>query len=928
MIKPYLLVVVVALAIVPAPVDAQGTIQGTVRSAESGAGLGGAQIELPSLGRVTLTTPSGSFALGGVPAGTHTLEIRLIGYGLQRREVAVADGQTVTVDIQLGISAFMLDELVVVGSRAGPRTVTESMVPVDVIPAREIAQQAETNIDFALRNVIPSFNVNQQPISDAGTIIRPANMRGLASDHTLVLVNGKRRHRGAVITWLGGGLSDGAQGPDIGSIPAIGLRQVEVLRDGASAQYGSDAIAGVLNFQLKDDRSGGAVQFKRGQFFDGSDFVDGGGRRWDGDGKAFSVAGNFGVPLGESGFANITLEYGNQDPTDRAIQRSDAADLVAAGNSAVRTPTAQVWGAPRVSDDLKAWLNTGYSFDDDEQVYAFGNIGTKRVDGGFFFRNPNTRGGVFSADGGETLLVGDVLQAKGLGSADCPVVRITNNVPDPVALQSVFDNPNCFTFQEMFPGGFTPQFGGDVLDASLVGGVRGRTGNGVLWDASASWGRNFVDYFIYNTVNAALGPETPTSFDPGSYEQEEVNFNLDLAYQINELANIAGGFEQREERFAIGQGQDESWQIGPYAAQGFSSSSNGFPGFSPLAAGDWSRRNTAVYADLNLARPGAPWSLGLAARYEDFSDFGGKATGKVSGRFEATEEIAVRASATTGFRAPTPGQQNAFNVSTVFDTELGDLVNRGTIPSTSAVAALRGGRQLEPESSVSLAAGVMFKRDALRVTADYFRIDISDRFSQTSTFELTDAEVAQLVAEGITSAANLAEFRFFTNDFETLTQGIDLVASYSPDRATDVNLLFNYTSTEVTNRNPDVVDDARVAQLERALPRFRSMLSLRRDLGPVSGMLRGTYYDGFYDAELSDPDQRYGSRFIVDAELAAPLMENASIAIGANNLFNTYPDQNPNGPDVGARYPESTPFGFNGGYYYVRLSYDWLWRSR
>lgn len=918
------LLVALVVAVTPAALEAQATVQGQVRNNESGLGLSSARVELPSLGRVTLTNANGGFTFQNLAPGTYTLEVRLLGYGLHTQEVTVASG-TVNVDIALGVSAFELNEVVVVGARTRPRTVTESMVPVDVIPVREITQQAETNIDFMLRNVIPSYNVSTQPISDAATISRPANLRGLASDHTLVLVNGKRRHRGAVISWLGGGLSDGAQGPDIGSIPGIALRQVEVLRDGASAQYGSDAIAGVLNFQLKNDRSGGSIQIKQGQYYDGNGFTDGDGQRWDGDGNASSVAANIGLPLGESGFANISVEYGNQDPTDRAIQRADAASLISAGNSAVRSPTAQVWGSPRVSDDLKLWLNTGYNIGDNEQVYAFGSLGSKRVDGGFFFRNPNTRGGVFSGDGGATLLIGDVLQARGLGSAGCPTVTITNDVPDPVALQQVFDDPNCFSFQEMFPGGFTPQFGGEVLDASVVGGVKGQTENDIFWDLSTSFGKNRADYFIYNTVNAALGPETPTSFDPGFYNQEEINLNLDVSYQINEMANIAGGFEQREERFEIGQGQDESWQIGPYAEQGFSSSSNGFPGFSPLAAGDWSRRNTAIYADLNLGGFDDPWSLGFAARYEDFSDFGGKATGKISARVEANERIAFRASANTGFRAPTPGQQNAFNVSTVFDATIGDLVNRGTIPSTSAVAALRGGRQLEPESSKSLAAGVVVEDGALRLTVDYFRVSISDRFAQTSTFSLTPAEVDQLVSEGITSAANLSEFRFFTNEFATRTQGIDIVGNYQAGPTTNLNLLFNYTGTKVTDRNPDIVDDARVDQLERSLPRFRSVMSLLQDIGPLNALIRGTYYDGFYDSELSDPDQRYGSRIIFDAEVQVPLFDNASVAIGANNLFNTYPDENPGASGLGALYPESTPFGFNGGYYYLRLSYDWLW---
>ena len=912
-------ILALALTALPSAAFAQGTIEGTVRSNDSGTGLGGARVEVPALDIIAFTGPDGSFTMADVAAGSHTIEVRLIGYGLLSEDVSVTSGQTTTVELGLDIVTFTLDELVVVGSRTRPRTVTESMVPVDVIPVNEIANQAETNIDFLLRTVVPSDNVNMQPISDAATITRPANLRGLASDHTLVLLNGKRRHRGAVITWLGGGLSDGAQGPDIGAIPGLALRQVEVLRDGAAAQYGSDAIAGVLNFILKNDRSGGSVEVKQGSFYEG-------------DGDALSVAGNVGLPLGESGFANITVEYGNQDPTDRAIQRGDAAGLIAAGNTAVRTPTAQIWGSPRVTDDLKVWVNTGYTFDDDEQAYAFGNIGTKEVDGGFFFRNPNTRGGVFSGDGGSTLLIGDVLDARdGIldGSANCPVVNVTNNVPDPVALRQVFDDPNCFSFQEMFPGGFTPLFGGNVFDASVVGGLRGRTDSGISWDASTSFGKNQVDFFIYNTVNAALGPQTPTNFDPGLYNQEELNFNLDLAYEANDRTHLAGGFERREERFEVGQGQDESWKIGPYAAQGFSSSSNGFPGFSPLAAGNWSRRNTAVYADLDLGNGVTDnWNIGLAGRYENFSDFGGQATGKVSARVAATEQVSLRASASTGYRAPTPGQQNTFNVSTVFDSDIGDLVNRGTIPSTSRVAQLKGGRQLEPETSFSVAAGLVYEAGSLRLTGDYFRIAIDDRFAQTRTFKLTDAEVSQLVSEGITSASNLAEFRFFTNDFSTLTQGWDFVLNYSPEAMggnTSVNFLFNFTDTEVTERDPEVVDDDRVFQLEQSLPSFRASLSGVHSFGRVRGLLRGTYYDGWYD--IGD-EHTYPGRFIVDAEMALDLSESAAVTFGVQNLLNTYPDESPNALGVGARYPESTPFGFNGGYYYVRLNYNWLWETR
>ncbi len=486
----------------------------------------------------------------------------------------------------------MIEEIVTTGTRARERSVSDSMVPIDVISAEDFSNQGATDLSNLLRTVVPSYNVNAQPISDAATIVRPANLRGLAPDHTLVLVNGKRRHRAAVIYWLGNGVSDGAQGPDISAIPAIALKQVEVLRDGASAQYGSDAIAGVMNFILKDSSDGASIEAKYGEF-------------QEGDGGAFSVMGNLGLPLGSNGFANLSFEYGESDPTDRSVQRDDAAAIIAAGNTAVANP-AQVWGSPEIEDEIKLWGNFGIDLENNVQLYAHANYVSKTVTGGFYFRNPNNRSAVFGPSGdlnGSQLLIGDMLDAAdGVldGTAGCPVVTITDDVPDPTALATVFSDPNCFSFQEIFPGGFTPQFGGDLVDYSVVAGVRGETSGGWYWDASVSYGLNEVDFFISNTVNASLGPNTPTTFDPGLYEQEEFNVNLDASHALGDNANIGVGVEYRDESFKIGIGQLESYQIGPLADQGFSAASNGFPGFGDIAAGSWSRGNFAVYADIEL----------------------------------------------------------------------------------------------------------------------------------------------------------------------------------------------------------------------------------------------------------------------------------------------------------------------------------------
>ena len=816
--------------------------------------------------------------------------------------------------------ARFTEETVVVGSRAQPRTVTASPVPVDVLSTTELTNQGSVNLQDQLRTVVPSFAVNTQPISDASTVVRPAMLRNLAPDHTLVLVNGKRRHRSSIIDWHGGnGVAFGSQGPDISAIPAIALRQVEVLRDGAAAQYGSDAIAGVLNFQLKDAASGGAFEYNTGRFGDGG-------------GEAVNFAGNVGLPIGATGFANLSLEYGGSNPTNRSAPRSDALALRAAGNTDVTSDTPQVWGSPDVDDDLKLFGNFGYTTTAGVQVYSHTNYASKRVTGGFFFRNPNTRGGVFSLDGGETLLIGDALLAGGMGSANCPTVTITGNVADPVALQQVFDDPNCFSFRERFPGGFTPSFGGEAQDMSLVGGVRGFTVDGFNWDISGSLGAHQTDLFIRDTVNASLGPDTPTAFDLGSNRQRDVGLNADLSYAATDTINIAAGAEWRNEQYETVAGDPASWTVGPYGrGQGFSAGSNGFFGYGPMAAGTWSRSNVALYGDLELSGLEDDWTLGAAVRVERFDDFGTTANGKLSARYGF-----VRASVSSGFRAPTPGQQNGFNISTIFDPALGDLVNNGTIPSISPVAALRGGEPLAPEKSVNYTAGVVFDTGQFSLTADYFRINVSDRIGITSNFTLTDTEIEGLLAEGIEAARDLRRFRFFTNAFSTASQGIDLVSTFTPLALrgnTTISAVFNYTDTEVTDNRMGLLNDRRLTEFAYALPRTRWNVGLTQQVGRMSILGRVNWFGGWYDfdsgfAQLYVPSGGieqgfFDGRPILDLEASIALGGGTTLAIGAQNALNTYPDESARAMSVGERYSEYTPWGFNGAYYYVRVGYGW-----
>ena len=839
----------------------------------------------------------------------------------------------------------MIEEIVTTGTRARERSVSESMVPIDVISAEDFSNQGDTDLSNLLRTVVPSYNVNTQPISDAATIVRPANLRGLAPDHTLVLVNGKRRHRAAVIYWLGNGVSDGAQGPDISAIPAIALKQVEVLRDGASAQYGSDAIAGVMNFILKDSIDGASIQAKYGEFREG-------------DGAAYSVAGNLGLPLGSNGFANLSFEFGESDPTDRSVQRDDAAALIAAGNTAVLNP-AQVWGSPEVADEIKLWGNFGINLDNGNELYAHANYVSKTVTGGFYFRNPDTRGAVFAetvgnpnydADTGTFLpgfeneaesvgvrLVGDL---SGTGACALAQSGATNTPGTPFTYDGLnpnitdsgdpnFDNlagviadANCFAFNEIFPGGFTPSFGGDLVDYSVLAGIKGETSGGWYWDASMGYGSNEVDFFISNTVNASLGPNTPTTFDPGSYTQKEFNVNLDASYALGDSANLGVGVEYRDETFEIGIGQLESYEIGTLADQGFSAASNGFPGFGTIAAGDWSRANYAVYADIELELADN-WMVGVATRYEDFDDFGTTMNGKISTNYRVNDSLALRGSISSGFRAPTPGQSNAYNVSTEFDLVAMDLVNNGTIPSTSAVAALRGGKALAPEKSINLSVGAIFDLGPVNVTADYFNIEMTDRITVSQLFSLDPDEIDDLIQEGVTSAGNLNNFRFFTNDFDTETSGVDIVATSAVDMlggTTDFALAFNYTSTDVTKSNPDTVDATRIRELQDGLPDIRYSLTANHMVGDWRFLGRVSYYDGWFDSEDGND---YGGEFLVDLEGAYNFTDALQVVVGAQNVFDQTPEDNPGAAaGVGNKYSQFSPFGFNGGFWYARVKYD------
>ena len=817
-------------------------------------------------------------------------------------------------------AADEIEEVVAVGTRRDARSVGDSPAPVDVISGSDIKNQGAVDVDYMIRTLVPSFNVNTQPISDAATLIRPANLRGLPPDNMLVLLNGKRRHRGSVISFLGGGIADGAQGPDISAIPSIALKKVEVLRDGAAAQYGSDAIAGILNFVLNDSAEGTRLEIKQGEYSDG-------------DGETWRIAANAGMPFTDDGYANFSMEIQEQDPTARSAQRGDAASLKAAGVPVWEHPFgnggAQVWGSPKVSDDYKFTANIGLDLDDSKKFYLFSNYAEKNVLGGFFFRNPNNRTGVYD-DGSDIRLIADAGQAAG-GARTCAsnVDAKAGNLVG-AALAAYTNDANCFVFNELFPGGFTPSFGGDVTDWSIASGVSGTTDGGTEYDISVHVGENRSDFYIENTVNPSLGPQSPTQFNPGSYIQLEKNFNMDFVRSIPMQSfdlSFAYGFEWREEQFEIINGDVASFTTGPYFNQGFGIGSNGFAGFTPDIAGVWDQQNYAIYLDFegdvteNLV-------LGLATRFEDFDTFGTTTNTKFSALWRATDSLKFRTTVSTGFRAPTPGQSNVSNVTTASISGTGELVQQGTLSPTNPIAVTAGGAALQPEESDNLSFGLVWDvTDALNVTIDAYEIEITDRIALTGNFSLSDAQRAALVAAKVPGASDMQTFRFFTNDFDTTTDGIDVVATYSTELmggVTDFTFVYNETDTEVDRST--LLSASRINALEALLPESRWNLSAVHNVGDWTILARymyvgeSEYYYGLND--LGNPDiTTLDDQSQLDLEFTRDF-GNYQITLGAENITDEYPEKDTGVTCCGAIYPEFAPLGFMGAFYYLRVGID------
>jgi len=814
------------------------------------------------------------------------------------------------------------DILVIVGSRSAPRSVGDSPVPIDVISSDELDNTGSSDMLEMLASSVPSFNARAQPISDAATLIRPVNLRGLPSDSTLILVNGKRRHRASVIAFQGGGVNDGAQGADISVIPSIALKQVEVLRDGAAAQYGSDAIAGVMNFVLKDDADGGSFSVKTGEFSEG-------------DGATTVFDGNIGLPLSDDGFANFSFQFKNADATSRSVQRPDAQAMFDAGNSEIKNP-AQIWGNPEIKDDITVFGNIGLDLGDSKEFYLFGNYSERDVTGGFYYRNPHNRGNVYSVDGGETLLVGAV---NGDQSSCAVVPANVPNVLDTQAYQDMVADPNCFSMNMVpgYAGGYTPQFGGNVTDTSITIGTRGDITSGVLaqwaFDVSGSVGRNESRFNLQNTLNPSLGLDTPSDFDTGAYIQLEKTFNFDLVRELDvsfaESLNLATGLEWREESFEIISGEQASWEAGPYADQGFNIGSHGFKGFGPEAQGVNTRRNLGAYLDAE-AYFTENLLLGAALRYEDFSSFGSTLDYKLSAMFSVNDDLTLRASHSTGFRAPTVGQANVVNTQTSMID--GELIQTFIAPPTFPLAAFYGGQELDPEESVSYAMGLVYDNDDFFLTVDYYDIEVTDRLAQSSQITVLADDYDDLRDLGVQNPELISAVTYYANDFDTSTKGLDIVANYSMELfggRTLLSMAYNWNETTVDSFNPDTTNLGKVRRLEEGMPDHRATFTVSQNWDDISMFVRANYYGDYY-ATHADDTSDWGSEvadsaFTFDAEVTYTINDSFSVTAGANNLFDQEAHKLKDGTlgVLGAIYYESGPFDYNGAYYYAKVTYSY-----
>lgn len=874
-----------------AQAQAQVTVTGTVKDGYSGAPVANATVRVVADRRFSVTDGDGHYRLV-TTSGQAELRVTAVGFAPVSQTVSVHAGTSQVVSFALHPSAQPLDDVVSIGTRGAERSAVGSAVPVDLISSELLENTGMIETWQQLQRAVPSLNVPHIPIAD--NHLRPVTLRGLAPHHVLVLVNGKRRHPAAVL--LSGPSVPAAAMTDLNSIPTGAIERIEVLRDGAAAQYGSDAIGGVVNVILK---SGARRDFQTSA---GEVYSSEGGRDFR-DGRLFDAGTTLGVASARGGYLTLTGELRSRIGTNRAYPdrrpqyfgsdpRNNEPPLISSylGNGKVDALMLFVTGATPITDRTEAYI-------------AGGAADRNSVSPDAFFRRPL----------------------------------------DPRTVRSIF------------PDGFLPELGSRIRDLSLLGGVRGKVSEW-RWDLSSGWGDNGTGYRVHNSNNVSLGAASPTEFYDGRVSGQQWTSNADVSRDLNigsTAIAVAAGAEFRLERYKIKAGDRESWidggvriLDGPQAGQRAAAGAQGMVGFRPVDEVSARRSSSAIYLDAE-ARPIPRLLFQSAVRAENYSGFGSTSNGKLAARMQVRPGFALRGSMSTGFRAPALSQEYFSSTRTVFQVVNGvnTVLTVRTFPVNTAEAKLLGATPLRPETSVNFSGGVVLHVPRLpRITADFYRINIDDRISLGGA--VTDTSIIRLFEQN--GMPGIGGGSYFTNATDTRTQGVDLLASHAflLHRSHVVRLIggYNHTRTTVTRVLPLPPQLARFAPqvfsrtsrgaIENGQPRETISLSLDYSAGPLHLNLNNERSGPTAQLDQTKPaaDQIVSAKWITDVRVAYQVLPRMQVSISAANLFDIYPDEwwdfkdglNAQGVSMQGifRYPGAlSSFGMNGRTLYLRLTY-------
>ena len=891
-----LLVVGVALSAGELAAQTTAILTGRITDRQTGQPLSGARISVPGTGQGTVSRSDGTYRLS-LPAGRTPISVNSVGYSPRRDTVTVAAGESPSRDYALERGVTELNAAVITGTRSHDRTVLRSPVPVDVLTPTEIRQTGLVETSQIIQLLAPSFNFPRPTIADGTDHIRPSTLRGLGPDQVLVLVNGKRRHTSALVN-VNGTIGRGSTGVDLNAIPASAIERIEILRDGAAAQYGSDAIAGVINIILKSDESTD-LEYQVGSSYTNLKGLPGGKKLTDGDVSA--VSGNAGKIFRENGFLHVTGQYENRGSTNRSLPDNRVQYFAGDARNAdalLNNHGLHFRQGDSRANDVAFFANSAIpAFSNGAQIYAFGGISHRNGQGAGNWRLPS--------------------------------------------------NNNTVRDSAFYPDGFLPMINSTIGDYSGTAGVRGDV-RGWTYDLSTVYGHNLFDFDISQSVNPTMGLASPKDFYAGSLKFGEWTSNFDLVrtFPIGAAPlNVGIGVEARRDSYGVVEGEPDSYRDGgvkvldgPNVGAQPTPGSQVFAGFRPTDAGNYSRTNYAGYIDVE-ASPLERLLIGLAGRTEHYSDFGSATIGKVSGRFELFPGYAIRGAFNSGFRAPSLGQSFFSSTATNLLPINGvlTLVEVRTFPVSSGVAKALGAQPLKAEKSENVSVGLALQPVSnLSITSDYYRILIRDRIVFSGNFGGT-AMTNFLAAQGF---PGVGQARFFTNAINTRTNGLDIVTRYALDfgtrGVTGFNGGYNRTETVVTHvdntppalsaQQATLFDRLERSRIEEGQPHKTVSLTLDHTIRRFNATVHTTRFGKVGFRGASDPalDQSFKARWITDANVTIPLLRHLGATLGVNNIADVYPAENIPANNNSGIFPYNgiSPFGFNGRFMYVRARWE------